>query len=93
MIATGTTRFIIKRTFTYAARIEGTYLIRVTLRQQQLFPWASLTDWSVMAAQGAFCAVETKALNMLRSRFASRGRDLAQAVSRRPRTAETWVRS
>lgn len=93
MIATGTTRFIIKRTFTYTARMEGTYLIRVTLHQPQLFPWASLTDWSLMAAQGAFCAVETKALNVLRSRFASRGRDLAQDVSRRPLTAHIWVRS
>jgi hypothetical protein len=73
--------------------MEGTYRIRITLQQQQLFPWASLTDWFLMAAQGAFCAVETEALNLLRSRIASRGRDLAQAVIRRPLTAETWVRS
>ena len=93
MIATGTTRLIINRTFTYTARMEGTYLIRVTLHEQQLFPSASLSDWSVMAAQGAFCAVETKTLNVLRKRFASRGRDVALRVSRRPLTAKAWVRS
>ena len=73
--------------------MEGTYLICVTLHQQQLYTSASLSDWSVMAAQGAFCAVETKTLNVLRSRFASRGRDVAMTVSRRPLTAKAWVRS
>ena len=73
--------------------MEGTYLIRVTLHQQQLFPTTSLADWSVMAAQGALCAVESEALNVLRSRFVSRARDVALTVSRRPLTAKAWVRS